>query len=185
MVNTKNGAESVDLPCGEVPHNAPAILWSRVKEDKIVQKFYLNKRGRYSVYYTPNKYDLNESLPGCLVIKNIEPSDTGYYTCQTIGLPVFFLHTTWLRVIGKSLITCLLYGKPSSIPHKNIFEYAYGRHTGLGVIKSILVTVSLIICVVSTTFTCFPPVVCNFLLLAPHLYYPFPQLFMSLSTNVI
>ena len=108
-VYIQNGTQSADLSCGEVPDNAIAIEWyiKISNEWKRILKFYPNKPHRYPEYYyghTEEKYGINESVNTSLVIRNIEPSDSGLFMCATTGGKLSYSYTTLLNVVGKKYL---------------------------------------------------------------------------------
>ena len=113
----KNGTDTVDLSCGEVPPNALGIEWFLYKSNnfkiKMILKVHRNKFSRYPKYYkgyTADKYGISKSVNTSLVVKNIELSDTDNYTCSTTGGAVDHKYTTSLQVVGKSLLIYLVLG---------------------------------------------------------------------------
>ena len=108
VVQIQNGTVSVDLSCGEFPDNSIAIEWfiySPTQLNKIL-KIYLNTSGSPRFYnnYTEKKYDIGDSSNTSLVVKNIELSDATNYTCSAIGGKHGNMHTTMLKVVGKSVL---------------------------------------------------------------------------------
>ena len=105
-VYIKNGTNSVDLPCGEVPVDAIAIEWFIRRENEIekVLKLYPHIPGRVlkSFYgYTPDKFDISECVNTSLVVKNISLSDSGHYICVAYDGLNHSRHITLLLVVGK------------------------------------------------------------------------------------
>ena len=108
VVWIQNGTKSVDLSCGELPHNDIAIEWFSYNSTQLkkILKFYYNMSGSPRFYnnYTEKKYGISESDNTSLVVKNIELSDATNYTCSTIGGEHSYMHTTMLKVVGKSVL---------------------------------------------------------------------------------
>ena len=105
-VYTKNGTDSVCLPCGEVPQCAHGILWEIDKSNpwKRVLNFFPSIPGRppkYFYNYTKDKYGIIDSKNTSLVVKNTDTSDTGLFRCSTIGEDKDYDYITLLQVVGK------------------------------------------------------------------------------------
>ena len=105
-VYTKNGTDSVCLPCGEVPQYAHGILWEIDKSNpwKRVLKFFPSipgRRPKYFYNYTKDKYGIIDSQNTSLVVKNTDTSDTGLFRCSTIGEDEDYGYITLLQVVGK------------------------------------------------------------------------------------
>ena len=114
-VYIENGTESADLQCGEVPSNAIAIEWYLYKTDQLIRILRLNKNtpNRIPEYYngyTADKYGISESMNTSLVVKNIQLSDTGLFSCGIIGRSWAYGNYTILQVVGKSLLAYLVLG---------------------------------------------------------------------------
>ena len=101
-----NGTESVDLSCGKVPPSATAIEWflHNSKEWQMILKFEhikLDTVQQNAANYSRDKYDISESVPTSLVIKNIDLSDIGLFKCVTKGTVMAYSYTILLKVVGK------------------------------------------------------------------------------------
>ena len=124
-VYTYNGTESINLSCGEVPEQATSIEWyiDKLNEWQRILKFYHNKPDRPPEHYnsySKDKYDISESVKTSLLVKKIDFTDTGLYKCRTRGGPLFYSYTTWLKVVGESLLL-LIFQKKFNL-YKNSFS---------------------------------------------------------------
>ena len=115
-VDTKIGAKSAVLSCGEIPEDATAVEWYMYKanEWKNILKFYHNTPGPSPEYYqgyTKDKYDISGTMQTSLVVKNIKMSDFGLFKCITTGGSVSYNYTNLLGVWGKSLLGVVFHQK--------------------------------------------------------------------------
>ena len=96
-------AESVDLPCGEVPKNAVAIHWSIFTSNlwKTILISYPSEPSR-GIFCPGNpgcdKYGINESS---LVVKVMNLSKMSLLKCRTQGGSLEYSYTTRLQVVGR------------------------------------------------------------------------------------
>ena len=107
-VYTKNGATSVQLPCGEDAHSALGVEWFAKERGKWLQllRFHLNNPGRSDYFKDAAKYNVSESVNTSLVVKKLKPSDSLLFRCAFIGTPTPYRYIM-LQVVGKSLYTYL------------------------------------------------------------------------------
>ena len=110
-VQIKNGTESINLSCGEVPEYHLIATWFRVykfnseKDLKKILKIQCNKPDslKCGKNVTTDKYAVSELTNTSLILKNINLSDTDHYRCQSSGTTDLYAYTTLLEVVGKSL----------------------------------------------------------------------------------
>ena len=111
-VYIENGSASVELSCGEVSESSFAIEWlmyTGVDWLKLLKFYHTNSdRSNYS-NSNYNKYGISESVNTSLVVKNIKLWDSALYQCGSLGGSITQTHFTRLEVVGKLLLTCLLY----------------------------------------------------------------------------
>ena len=105
-VSTEEGAESVELPCGEDTEKEVAIYWYMFKHNQwrnILKLFPTKPRKNITYYtgYTSDKYGVSKSVNTSLVIRNIDCSDTGLFRCESGGGQSTYSYTTLLKVLGK------------------------------------------------------------------------------------
>ena len=111
----KNGTESLDLPCGEISEDVIGIEWFMYKSYYLIKilKFYHTTSDTSPIYYngyTANKYGISDSVNTSLVVKRINLSDTGWFTCRTVGT-VHYHHNTTITVVCKLLLKYLVLGR--------------------------------------------------------------------------
>ena len=105
----ENGAESVELSCGEVPLSAVEIEWSirKSKERQRLLKFYhinSSNSSNHQYFNDSSKYEISKSVNTSLVVKDIKISDNVLFMCLSLGALSNHSYTTMLKVVGKFLL---------------------------------------------------------------------------------
>ena len=105
----ENGAESVELSCGEVPLSAVEIEWSirKSKERERLLKFYHinpSNSSNHQYFNDASKYEISKSVNTSLVVKDIKISDNVLFMCLSLGALSNHSYTTMLKVVGKFLL---------------------------------------------------------------------------------
>ena len=108
IVYVENGADFVELSCGDVPQAAVGIHWFIYNGTEWVKllKIYKAQPGRNPDPNASTKYGVSKSVNTSLVVRNIKLSDSASFKCGSLGNSTQ-MRCIRLQVVGKSLVTYL------------------------------------------------------------------------------